>query len=146
MKSIGLISRIVMYVMMVVSVIFTVASFIEGNEGATDNGSWTDIAIRWTYFMCGVAIVAAVISAVFDAMNNATNIVGLLIKLVVCVALVVICWFMSDDAPISILGYEGDQNCYPWLNIADTSMFLLYIVGGACVVAAIYSAIKGLLK
>ena len=141
MKSIGLVGKVSMYAMMLISVVLCVLMVNEGNENAALDGSSTGMAIVWSYIILGLCVVAAVVSAVFGAFTSSGNMLKTLIVVAVCAALIFICWSISDSTPLNIIGYEGDENCEPWLNIADTSLFLFYIVIAAAVLAILYSEI-----
>lgn len=141
MKSIGLIGKVAMYVMMLVSIVLCVLSAQEGDAGAKADGSMTGVALIWSYIILGLGVVAAIVSAIFGAIINSGNILKSLIVVVACIALVLICWSLSDSTPLKIIGYEGTENCEPWLNIADTSIFLFYFIGAAAVLAIIYSEV-----
>ena len=136
MKSIGFIGKIAMYAMMVISVVLCV--LMVANDGEDSSVS---TAIIWSYITLGLCLVAAVLSAVIGAFTNSGGLLKTIIVIVACAALVLICWSLSDSTPLNIIGYEGDENCEPWLNIADTGLFLFYAIGLAAVLAIVYSEV-----
>lgn len=141
MKSIGFIGKIAMYAMMVISVVLCV--LMVANDGEDSSVS---TAIIWSYITLGLCLVAAVLSAVIGAFTNSGGLLKTIIVIVASAALVLICWSLSDSTPLNIIGYEGDENCEPWLNIADTGLFLYYVIGHAAVLAIVYSEINKIFK
>lgn len=136
MKSIGLIGKIAMYAMMVLSVVFCVLMVLGGGEDSS-----VSTAIIWSYIILGLCVVAAVVSAIVGVFTSSGGLLRALIAIVICAALILICWTLSDSTPLNIIGYEGDENCEPWLNIADTGLYLFYTIGIAAVAAIIYSEV-----
>ena len=91
--------------------------------------------------MLAIGIIVAAASLIFNIFTNPSGIVKTLIVIVGVVAIVALCWFLSDSTPLDLVGYEGTDNQSPWLEIADTGIFLAYISFGVAVIAIISSEV-----
>lgn len=140
----GLFTNLVMYAILAVSVILAILCVTE--ELPMSDGSWTGTIISWTGALLGLGLLGAICSEVVGALTDTTGLVKSLIALAAVVAVIGICWAMSDDTPLKLIGYEGDQNQGNWLKIADTSLFLTYIGLGGAVVAILVNELSNMFK
>lgn len=144
MKVTSLVAKIAMYLIMALSVIFAIGSATEGDAMA--EGSMTGVIITWTILVLAIGIAGAIISEVFGAITNSGNILKSLVIVVAGVAIIAICWALSDGTPLNLPGYEGSENQSPWLEIADTGIYLFYLSAGVAVLSIIASEIYQMFK
>ncbi len=144
MKTIDIVGKVTMYVILALSVILVVLSASDGDPMA--DGSATGIVISWTIAVLVIGIVGAIVSSLIGVIGDKKGLIRTGIGIVVGVVIILICWALSDSTPLVLPGYEGSENCYPWLNIADTGIFLFYIAAIGAVLTILGSEIYHMIK
>lgn len=135
------ITKIVLWVLMVIGVAVGVWGFI-----ADFNDASVDGLLRWGYVMviAGIAI-AVLMGLVIAIVNNPKSLVKMLIALVGCAVVVSVAYALASGDPL--VGYIGTQPDAGTLKMTDTILNLAYIACGgailAIVVGACVSAIRG---
>ena len=141
-----LFTNILMYVIMAISVVMAVFCVWDPNIFGVSSDSAVGTIISWTAILLGLGVLGAVASGVVGVLTDPKGLVKTLITVVGVVALIGICWALSDDTPLKLVGYEGDQNQGDWLKIADTSLFLTYIGLGVAVAAIVVNKLVDAFK
>ncbi len=144
MKVTGIVAKAAMYVIMVLSVILVASSALDVNPMA--DGSYTGVVISWTIGVLVLGIVGAIVSALAGVIGDSKALVKTLIGVAVAAIIVFVAWSLSDSTPLLIPGYEGTDNAYPWLNIADTGIFIFYLAAGAAVLTIVASEVYNMFK
>lgn len=144
MKTVGLIAKIAMIIIMALSILFIVGSAMEADPNA--EGSMTGSVITWTLGVFVLGIAGAVVSGIVGAISDTSNLLKSIIVVIGALAVVAVCWSLADGTPLDLKGYEGSENCSPWLQIADTGIFLFYVSAGVAVLAIICSEIYQLFR
>ena len=115
-------------------------------DNALGANSGTDIALVWAYVVFGIGVVAVIAAEVLGMLSDTSGLLRTAIAIVGVAILIAICWGLADGTPLNLIGYEGSDNTYTWLKIADTGIFMAYIalaVAGISILATeIYNMIK----
>ena len=106
----------------------------------------TDALIYLVYALMGIAIVATVAVAVVQLISSFKDSPKEAIKslagLVILILLLVITYHLGSGEQLDIPGYDGTDNVESWLKITDMSIYSLYVLLGANIIAMIASGIK----
>lgn len=146
MKKAELISKIIEYVLAAIAVILVILGFQETAADAMKDGSANDMAIIYTIVLLFVGVFLALVSTVIDAASDPKSLVKGIISVVVVAIVLGILWSLSDDTPLNLIGYEGNQNQGNWLKVSDTSIFCCYIGLGGAVLTIIVTEIYELFR
>ncbi len=144
MKTAELISKAAMLLIAALSVIFIALSASEAEPMA--DGSWTANIITWTVVVLVIGLGLAVISEALNAILDTKSLIKSVIALIGAAILIAIFWSLADGTPLNMIGYEGDQNTYGWLKIADTSIFTCYFALAVAAIAIVASEIINIFK
>lgn len=158
MKKYELISKISLWVLLLIGIVISALVFLGGNadEGLEVAGDildipvFTDLFLGWNYALAGIAVLVtlAFVLAGFVAMFKKDKVAAIksLCVVVAFVLLFVVCWFLGSSEKIEIIGYDGTDNQGFWAQLADMMMFASYaLVAGvvACIAwGAVYTRIK----
>ncbi len=146
MKKIELTAKIIEYVLGIIAVILIVLGFTETADEAIKDGSATDMAIIYTAILLFVGIFLAIASVVIDAASDTKSLVKGAIFVVAAAAVIAIFWALSDDTPLNLVGYEGDQNQGAWLKISDTGIYCCYLALGGAILSIVVTEIYQLFR
>lgn len=146
MKKAELFAKIVEYVTLVIGLVLVIASYTNTASEALVDGSATDMAIVWTGVLLFVALVLAIASGVVATASDARSLIRMGIGIVAAVVVVGILWSLSDDTPLNLIGYEGDQNQGAWLKITDTGIFTLYLGLAGAVLSIVVTEVYQLFR
>ncbi len=137
-----------MLVIAAISVLMIVLSATEAGDDivAMADSSFTGMAISWTIGIFVLGIIGMIVSAIIAVAGDKKSLIKSIIMVVVAAIMIAVCWAMSDSTPLVLPGYEGTDNQYPWLNIADTSIYIAYIIGAVAVLSIIGSEIYRMFK
>jgi hypothetical protein len=145
------ITSIVLYVLMGVSVIlagwFFFGGYVEGTKGTNiaepNNTAW--ILIWAVVLFVIAALVALIFPAVFYIMNP-KHIVRNLIFLGVIAVVIFVSYQLASDEILDLVNYNGPDNVPGTLRLADTGLFITYLLGAAAflliIISEIYRAFK----
>ncbi len=157
MKNYSLITKITMWALLLIGLVFAVMFFAGGSAGSIevvgdflDIPVYTDAFLNWVYILFGITILATLVAVLANFIRTfkADPKRGLRQVAVIClfVAVFVISWFLGSPEQVEILGYEGTENVGFWAQMTDTVMYSIYILFGATVCAliggAIYTRVK----
>lgn len=144
MKSVNIIAVIVRWAVIIVGLIFGAMSAMEADPMV--EGSFTGTSITWAFIVLGIGVVGALVSTLAGLMGDKKSIIKTLIAIAGGAVLVFIAWSLGDSTPLVLPGYEGTENCYPWLNIADAGIYLFYFAAGVAFLSIIGSWIYSMFK
>lgn len=149
MKLVGRIANSVMYVLMIISVILAALTMFgpsenPGAEMATP--VYLGSIINWTIGMLLGAILLVLIFGLIQIISNPGSAIKTLIMLVVTAVVIGVCWSMSDGTPLHLIGYEGSDNVPFRLQIADTGIYLFYIMFGLSIVSIVATEVYQMFK
>ncbi len=148
MKLVGTIANVVMWVIAAISVLLIALSATEAGDDITamGEGSFTGTVISWTIGIFCLGILGMIVSAIFGVIGDTKSLIKSIIYVVGAAILVGVAWAMSDSTPLVMPGYEGTDNVYPWLNIADAGIYIAYFVSAVAVLSIIGSEIYQMFK
>lgn len=146
MKKAELFAKIVEYVTLIIGFVLVIAAYTNTASEALVDGSATDMSIIWTAILLFVAVLLAVVSTVFATATDTKSLVKMGIGLVAAVVIIGIFWSISDDTPLNLVGYEGDQNQGAWLKVSDTGIFTTYLCLGGAVLSIVVTEIYQLFR
>jgi hypothetical protein len=152
MKNYKLIPKISLWVLMVISIIFTVMFFAGGANGSLevagdflDIPRFTDLLLEWTYVLLGLACLITLGVVVWEFTKNCKHdkkkAISTLAVVVGFAILIVVCWFLGSPEKIEIIGYEGTENVGAMAQMTDAMLYMTYILFAATVVALIWGVI-----
>lgn len=148
MKTVGLVGKIVMAAIVVIGLVLALLMGIKGeilaeavNPNASADGSWTGVIITFTICAFGLGILGLLVDFLLGLNLKTWIIVVAIVAFTAFLYLV-----MADGTPMKLVGYEGTDNQSPWLEIADTGIFLFYTSAGLAVISIIYSEIRQLFR
>lgn len=152
MKNYKLIPRISLWILLALSVVFTVMFFVGGSNGSLevagdflDIPRFTDLLLEWTYVLFGLACIVTLGVVVWEFIKNCKydhrKAISTIVVVLGFAILIVVCWFLGSPEKIDIIGYEGTENVGTWAQITDAILYLTYILFGATVVTLIWGFI-----
>ena len=105
-----------------------------------NEGSSVDLLLRYTYFLFFAAVVIWIGLAIFIAgRNNPKNLLKAAGVVVGVAALVVLAYVLSAGAPALNVKTQPTPQ---WLKLTDTMLLLVYVLGGAAILAIIVGAVR----
>lgn len=149
-KIVNYIGRGVMFLILAVSTILILICY--SSEAGSDtsiamaDGSTTEFVITWTIGVFVVSILALIVSSVAAVASDKKSLIKATISFVCAVVLVLVLWALSDSTPLVMPGYEGTENCYPWLNISDVGIYLAYIALAGGIISIVVSEIINIVR
>lgn len=143
----GFISKIAMYVLLAISVIFVALAFANSDAAvAMEDGSVVEWTLNWAKFMGIFAVVLVVIAEIINILQDTKLLIKAGIVVAGLAALLGIFWALADGTPLNLVGYEGTDNTEFWLKVADTSIFTAYTAFGAAIVSILATEIYQMFK
>ncbi len=125
-----------MVALILVSVILLIWGFSQGFGGNT-----VDVLLYWTYAMLGIALFSwVVIGLIVGAKNDPKSLVKIGIVILGVAALCFIAWILAKGDPA--VGYTGVPVSAGTLKLTDSILNLIYIVGGAAILAIIVGEVR----
>ncbi len=146
------IPKYVLWALMAVTIVIALIFFFGSSEQVMCNGipfeapTSTSAFLSLAFAFIIIAVIATLILAVLSFLNKVfSDTKAVLVPLAafgVLVLLLLITYFSADTTPISIVGYEGDQDPYVYrlTNMCMTSAFVLAAV--ACIATLCSSLFK----
>ncbi len=135
MKNYGLIGRIVMWALMLISIIFTIGI---AYSGSTDN--FVSYGMWLTYITAGLAVIAAIFSLFIDP----TQIKGVAIGAGAFILVLAIAYGMSDGSDYEMYAkFEITENTSRMVSMGLNTFIIL---GLLAVASVLYSAISSMFK
>ncbi len=139
MKNYKLIPKITLWVLLAVSVVFTVMFFAGGANGSLevagdflDIPRFTDLLLDWTYVLVGIVCLVTLGVVIWEFCKNCKynkpKAIRTLVTVIGFVLLVVICWFLGSPEKLEIIGYEGTENVGAMAQMTDALLYLTYIL------------------
>ena len=125
-----------MIALILVSVALLIWGFTRGF-----GGNAVDVLLYWTYAMVGLALFSwVVIGLVVGAKNDPKSLVKIGIVILGVAALCLIAWVLAKGDPA--VGYSGPAVSAGTLKLTDSILNLIYIVGGAAILAILVGEIR----
>lgn len=147
MELVGKIAKIVMYVLMILGVgLAALTVFGPSVEAEYWTPEFLGLIIDWTIGVLVGAILLVIVFELVHVILNPSNAVKTVIMLVAGIAVVGLLWALSDGTKLNIVGYEGSDNSEIPLKIADTGIYLCYVLFGAAVASIVASEVYQLFK
>lgn len=145
------ISSIILYVLMGLSVVlaawFFFGGYVEGTKGTNfaepNNTSWILI---WAVALFVIAALVALFFPIVFYILNPKNIVRNLIFLGVVALVIFISYQLASDEILNLVNYKGPDNVPGTLKLADTGLFLTYLLGAVAFLLIIFSEISKAFK
>lgn len=105
--------------------------------------------IQWmmmfTYAIVGIGIVCALISPIKNLFSSPKAALKALIGLVVAAAIVFGCYSISSDVPVPNAAGGFFEDAFD-LKFADTMLYVVYLIGGASILAIVAGEIRNAIK
>lgn len=125
--------KITGWVLGLLGIVFGILAFV--NEGSS-----VDLLLRYTYFLFFAAVVIWIGLAIFIAgRNNPKNLLKAAGVVVGIAVLVVLAYVLSAGAPALNVKTQPTPQ---WLKLTDTMLLLVYVLGGAAILAIIVGAVR----
>ena len=125
--------KITGWVLGLLGIVFGILAFVNG-------GSAIDLLLRYTYVLFIAAVVIWIGLAIFIAgRNNPKNLLKAAGVVVGVAALVVLAYVLSAGAPALNVKTQPTPQ---WLKLTDTMLLLVYVLGGAAILAIIVGAVR----
>lgn len=148
MKNYKLIPKITLYILLAVSVVFTIMFFAGGANGSLevagdflDIPRFTDLLLDWTYVLFGIVCLVTIGVVLWEfgknCKHNKPKAIRTLVTVVGFIVLMLICWFLGSPEKLEIIGYEGTENVGFMAQLTDALLYLTYILIAATICALI---------
>ncbi len=139
MKNYKLISKITLWVLMIIGIICGVMFYLPYSEGSIevagdflDIPKYTDLFLTWNYVLVGIACLVTlyfvIVKFISTFRTNPKRALKSLAVVVGFVALIIVCWALGSDAQVNIVGYEGTDNVGFMAHLSDSCLYLTYIL------------------
>lgn len=149
MKNYKLIPKITLWVLLAVSVVFTVMFFAGGSNGSLevagdflDIPRFTELLLDWTYVLVGIVCLVTIGVVLWEFIKNCKynkpKAIRSLVTVVGFVLLAVVCWFLGSPEKLEIIGYEGTENVGAMAQMTDALLYLTYILIAATICAWLF--------
>lgn len=148
MKNYKLIPKITLYILLAVSVVFTIMFFAGGANGSLevagdflDIPRFTDLLLDWTYVLFGIVCLVTIGVVLWEFVKNCKynkpKAIRSLVTVIGFVVLMLICWFLGSPEKLEIIGYEGTDNVGFMAQMTDALLYLTYILTAVTICALI---------
>ena len=125
-----------MIALILVSVVLLIWGFTQGF-----GGNAVDVLLYWTYVMLGIALVSwVIVGLVVGAKNDPKSLVKIGIVILGVAVLCLIAWVLAKGDPA--VAYTGPAVSAGTLKLTDSILNLIYIVGGAAILAIVVGEIR----
>ncbi len=152
MKNYKLIPKISLWVLMAISVVFTIMFFAGGTNGSLevagdflDIPRFTDLLLDWTYVLVALVCLITLGVVVWEFAKNCKydrkKAISTLAVVLGFAILIVVCWFLGSPDKIDIIGYEGTENVGAMAQMTDAMLYLTYILFAATVITLVWGVI-----
>ncbi len=150
-EKIKLLSTIILWVFMGLTVIFAVIFFLGGVVPGTEGTRYeepkiTNSFIIYAYILLGITILITVLFSIRNFIVNPSNLKGTLLTVVVAVVLVGLAALLADNTVLDLPHYKGKDNVPRTLFLTDVGLFVGYFLLALAFLAIIYSVISKNLK
>ena len=150
--NVGRISTLVLWTCMIITLgvfaYFYWGTSIDSEE--LDTAIETSFVLNWMYIILALGILATCVFSLVQFFtqwkDNPKSIISPLVWLGVLTVLFVGSYFLGDGTPLSISGYEGDENTYTWLKLTDMWIYSLYVLISLTIVALLVGIIGSYIK
>lgn len=157
MKKYSLISKVTLWVLLIIGIIVSIMFYVGGNEGELEVAGdflsiplFTDHMLIWVYILLGITILATIVGVLagfakeFKAdKKSALKQLGVI---ALFAAVLVVAWFLGSPEKIDIIGYEGSENVGAWAQMVDAVMYSIYILLAALVGTLVWGAVYKRIK
>lgn len=125
-----------MIALILVSVVLLIWGFTQGF-----GGNAVDVLLYWTYVMLGFALFSwVIVGLVVGAKNDPKSLVKIGIVILGVAVLCLIAWVLAKGDPA--VAYTGPAVSAGTLKLTDSILNLIYIVGGAAILAIVVGEIR----
>ena len=125
-----------MIALILVSVVLLIWGFTQGF-----GGNAVDVLLYWTYVMLGITLVSwVIVGLVVGAKNDPKSLVKIGIVILGVAVLCLIAWVLAKGDPA--VAYTGPAVSAGTLKLTDSILNLIYIVGGAAILAIVVGEIR----
>ena len=125
--------KITGWVLGLLGIVFGILAFVNG-------GSAIDLLLRYSYVLFIAAVVIWIGLSIFIAgRNNPKHLLKAAGVVVGVAALVVLAYVLSSGAPALNVKTQPTPQ---WLKLTDTMLLLVYVLGGAAILAIIVGAVR----
>ena len=108
------------------------------------------LILNWLYVVLSLSIVATCFFSLARFFirwkENPKSIVSSLIWMGILIALFVSGYLLGNGTPLSISGYEGNENSYIWLKLTDMWIYVLYALISLTIIALLAGIIGSYIK
>lgn len=137
-----------LYVLLAVSVVFTVVFYmgnkVPGTEGtAFEEPKITENMIIWAYVLFGIAAIAAIIFPLINLIKNPINAKNVLIVIVFFAVIIGVSYLLASSEPISFLKVEASEST---LKLVGTGLTIGWIFTIIAFVGILFYEIAGIFR
>ena len=146
MKLTAKIASITMYVLLLISMIYTMLVMLGPVEADATTPSYLNSMLNWSYIMIFGSVAITLVFEIYNIVMNPANAKRTLLSSLGIIALLVIAWALSDGTPLQIVGYEGTDNVPTMLKISDGGIYSFYFMLGLFFLAIIGAEVTRIFK
>ncbi|MGV8827396.1 MAG: hypothetical protein ACWA6U_03660 [Breznakibacter sp.] len=146
MKLTAKIAGITMYVLLLISVIFSMLVMVGPLDADASTPSYLNSTLNWSYIMIFGSVALTLVFEIFNIILHPVNAKRTLLSTGGIIALLFIAWSMADATPLQIVGYEGSDNVPSMLKLSDAGLYTFYFMMGLSVIAIIGSEFTRIFK
>ena len=133
------ITSIILYVLLIISVLSIVPTFIMGADGV-------DYMLYWTYILLALAILTAVVMSAVNIGKNPGGGKTALYGLALVAVVLVVSYFLSSSEPIAVSGGKQIYDDKLGLIVTDMGLYTTYFALGAAILVALVGQIRNSFK
>ena len=152
MKDYKKISRISLWALMAVGILFSILFFAGGSDGSLEVAGdflnipkFTTLFLVWNYILVALVCLVTLAVVVWEFVKTykvdpkkALTSLGVVLSFII---IVVICWFIGSPEKIDIIGYEGTDNVGTMARMSDACLYLTYFLVAATIAAMVWGVI-----
>ena len=137
-----------LYVLLAVSVVFTVIFYmgnkVPGTEGtAFEEPKITENMIIWAYILFGIAAIAAIIFPLINLIKNPINAKNVLIVILIFAVIIGVSYLLASSEPISFLKVEASEST---LKLVGTGLTIGWVFAAIAFIGILFYEIASIFR
>ncbi|MDR1755553.1 MAG: hypothetical protein LBR65_01140 [Culturomica sp.] len=133
--------NIMLIVLFVITAVLLGLFLFGGEAPGADPQYWTPAytssLLNWSYILCVIACVAALIFPIIRLLTRPKEAMKSFIGVAVIAVFILIAYSMSDGTPLNLIGYTGPDNVPSTLLWTDTTIYTMYFLFAAAILAIV---------
>ena len=130
--------RISQFVLLGITIIIGVLFFTGASSDVSINDivytepKFTNLLIIWTYILIALAVGSTLLFQLgkftLKAIKNPKSAILPIVVIIGAVLLLAITYSLGDGTPLTLPGYDGNDNTETWLKFTDMLLYVIYIL------------------